>query len=660
MAGRSRWSLTIILIAARGAAAWAAPAPHSIEELFREPIVRDIALSPDGKRIAIAGAFGDQQDIVAVIDADRLGEPSAVKKFSIGTPGKFSPIWVTWANDKRLLVGLSVTAKGRPDWMTGRQIEAIDPDGENPVELFSGATGPLADNSDLSRVVDLTRGDPDHIVMAAWNNGSFDLFQVNVYTGTAESLVRGRRNTVGWDLVGGRPALRYDSNRRGTEISIYACDDAICKHWMLVTRIRRQEKKVDWQYAGDAPGVGKIFVRGRPDGTDFDKIFIYDLPTKTAGEIIAQAPGFDMSSTLSINGDYAGAGYIADTLVYLLKDRKLQSHWNGVRSYFHEQANVNIVDVDRERTRMVLHVSGPQAPGDFYLYSVASKELKFVASERPWLEPDRLAAMQVTRSPMRDGTAITAYLTWPAGMRPIAAEPTSAAPLPLIVMPHGGPELRDYVDYYPIAQAFAAQGWLVLQPNFRGSSGYGHAFAEAGHRQWARRMQDDVTDAVDDLVKRGIADARRIAIYGASYGGYAALIGAVVTPDLYRGAVSVAGVSDLRGLLDYVRSEDGSNSESYRYWVSAIGDPRIDKAALDAASPLFQVAQLRTPILLMHGTSDRIVPVRQSVAMKKALEAAHKPVEYLAFPGERHGGWSTEGEIKQITRAVEFLKPLLH
>ncbi len=643
----SRAGLILAIGGLVGAAAQSTP--YSVEELLRETVVRDLALSPDGRRIAIAGDFGGKRDVVAVIDTDHLGESGAVSKFAIGEPGRFSPLWVMWANEKRLLVGLDVASRSGRRYI-GRQVEAIDPNGQNPVELFSAAPMPQSVPNDLSRVVDLTPDDPDHIIMAAMNAGTYDLFNVNVYSGAAENLVRGRANTVGWDLKDGKPALRYDSNRRGTELAVYRCDNPSCRDLSLIVRTRRQDNKQDWQYAGDAPGVGMIFARGRTEGADKLSIFRYDLRARAPVEVVAQTPDYDMSTVIEISGEYLGAGYVADTLMYALQDRKLQRHWNGMRNYFNRQANVRIIDVDRARTHMLVHVEGPQAPGDYYLYDLASAQLRFIASDRPWLDPERLAAVEVVKSAMRDGGTITSYLTRPLG---------GTAPQRLVVVPHGGPEMRDSIDFDPLAQAFAAQGWLVLQPNFRGSSGYGRAFAEAGHHQWARLMQDDVTDAVIDLIKRGVADPKRIAIYGSSYGGYAALMGAVVTPDLYRGAVSLSGLSDLREFLAFVRAEDGAESETYRAWIENIGDPQGGKVAIDAVSPRYRAAEIRIPILLMHGTADGIVPARQSEWMKEALEKTGKSVQYMSFAGEGHRGWSTANQVREIEQAIAFLVPLL-
>lgn len=641
--------LGALLVALTAGLAHGESKPHSVEELLRPPVIRDVALSRDGKRLAIVGKFGDKRDVVAIVETDRFSDPTAVRKFTIGQDGFHTPLWVMWANDKRLLVALRVGANTYP-FIAGRQIQAIDADGSNPVALFSDASIGARHGLNLSTVVDITPNDLDHIVMAAWNRDRTDLFQVNVNSGIATPVARGRANTIGWETEGGRPALRYDVNRRGTELSVYGRDAENEEDWSRIIKIRLEDVVKEWEYAGDAPGVGKIFVRARRDGADTHNIYEYDLRSKNVGQIVAQTPGYDMLQAFAIDGEYAGAVYIADTTTYLLKDPKLQRHWSAVRRYFKEQANVRIVEIDKERTRMLIYVVGPQSPGDYYLYDLSKTNLEFIASNQPWLDPENLAAVEILKSPMRDGTTITSYLTRPNG---------ATGQLPLVVFPHGGPEQRDAIDFNPLAQALAGQGWLVLQPNFRGSSGYGQAFAEAGYRQWARRMQDDVTDAVNDLVKREIVDPKRIAIFGASYGGYAALMGAILTPDLYQAAASLAGVSDLGQLMSYVRKEDGDDAATYQYWLKSIGDPKLDKAEIDAVSPRMRASEFKVPVLLMHGTADEIVPPRQSEVMRKELEKAGKTVKYVTFDGEPHSGWDTDNQIKQIEEIIAFLKPVL-
>jgi len=240
---------------------------------------------------------------------------------------------------------------------------------------------------------------------------------------------------------------------------------------------------------------------------------------------------------------------------------------------------------------------------------------------------------------------LTAYLTIPL----------ASGPRPLIVMPHGGPELRDRVDFDRFAQIFAAQGWMVLQPNFRGSGGYGQAFAKAGKKHWGDLMQADVEDAVAQVLASGRVDTTRIAICGASYGGYAALMGAVRRPELYKAVVAIAGDSDLVESIAFSRSKDGADSEAYRYWLGSIGNPETDRAMMEAASPARQASRIQAPVLLIHGTEDRIVAPKQSRIMAQALKAAGKPVELVELPDVGHRNLDVDDWKLVYTKSVAHI-----
>jgi dipeptidyl aminopeptidase/acylaminoacyl peptidase len=558
--------------------------------------------------------------------------------------------WVDWANVDRLLVGVTVD-DGTDDSIPSRRIMAIDANGTNPRMLFENQATLLRRAIALDRVVGRIPGSTTQVLMPAWTGHNYNLFRVDVESGAATQVARGRTGTFGWRVDDGRPALRYDQNDSGTTVRVYGHSGGDDEDWSLIAKYGRVHGDVlDWEYAGDAPGPGRIFVRARKDGVDTANFYPFDLGTRSLGAPLGDVRDYDLHRVFFVDEQFAGVTYFADTLTYALADRKLQKHLEGVQRYFKGEANVFVRGSDRTASRLLLEVVGPRAPGDYYLYDPGRAKLDFLTSSREWLEPERLAHVEVRRARMRDGATITSYLTRPNGA-------PGGGPLPLVVMPHGGPESRDRIDFDPMAQAFAAQGWLVLQPNFRGSSGYGRKFAEAGHHQWAKRMQDDVTDAVNDLVQHAIADPRRVVIYGASYGGYAALSGAAVTPDLYRAAVSLAGVSDLEAFLKYTRRKGGTDSAQYEYWSGLIGDPESDSAAISAASPRLRAAGIRAPILLMHGTADEVVPIAQSRMMKEALDQAGKPVRLLVFEGEDHSNWYPENWRKQAEEAIAFFRP---
>jgi dipeptidyl aminopeptidase/acylaminoacyl peptidase len=228
--------------------------------------------------------------------------------------------------------------------------------------------------------------------------------------------------------------------------------------------------------------------------------------------------------------------------------------------------------------------------------------------------------------------------------------------LPLVVMPHGGPDDRDYLRFDWWTQFLANRGYAVFQPNFRGSSGYGDAFTKAGLHQWGLKMQDDITDGVKKLIADGVADPDRICIVGASYGGYAALAGATFTPDLYKCAASFAGVSNLRTMLQRAGAEHGDiNTSHASFWISRIGDLSKDSDQIDATSPALHADKVKIPILLMHGKSDTTVPVEESEQERDALERAGKKVTFIQFDGDDHYFGLAATRIGMLTALEKFL-----
>jgi dipeptidyl aminopeptidase/acylaminoacyl peptidase len=645
---------------AGGPGASATPRPHSDEELLRAPAIQDAALSPDGRWIALARRDSDGSgDRIVVVDATRVGEPGASRVLGVGGSDRIRVEWLLWANAGRLLAGIALANEGDVRrWGTEdafddgvrsiRRIVAVDPDGSRPVLMFGDDRMMVARSRVLGAVVDTTPEDPATVVMAGLGPAfTVDLYRVNVDTGAAERLAQGNRATFGWVTEQGRPALRYDAAAAGMAI-VYAADGR--GGWAEAVKYKRTDAKPEWAFVGDAPGPGLIYVQQRRDGEDKASINVYDTIARQLKERVLAVPDYDLSSALVFDDRYHGAGWIADRTQYRMADPKLQPHVEGLAKYFGEQVNVQIAGMDRDGTRLLLYAHGPAAPGDWYVYDVAKRDVKFVEASRPWLEPERLPRTDARDVRTRDGATIRAYLTHLPG---------HAGPRPLVLMPHGGPESRDQVTFDTFVQVLAARGWLVVQPNFRGSFGYGRAFAEAGWKQWGRRMQDDLDDTVADLVAAGLADPRRVAIVGSSYGGYAALAGAAFTPDRYRAAVSIAGVSDLVDLMQMINAEEGKGSPGALWWAKRIGDLTANRAELERWSPARAANAVRIPVLLAHGTRDGVVPLSQSQRMKARLEQAGRRVELLEFTREGHGGWSPESEQRLTTAVAAFLEPHL-
>jgi dipeptidyl aminopeptidase/acylaminoacyl peptidase len=397
------------------------------------------------------------------------------------------------------------------------------------------------------------------------------------------------------------------------------------------------------------PQAGVVLVATRAEGRDATVIRNFDLTTFAFGEVVAEQAGHDMDGALvDQNHQLVASAFYDERQDYAFADPSFAAHFRGVNSYFHNQCNVEVFDVDASHSRFVFKVTGPRDPGSYHLYHRDGSRLEAIGDRLPKLSPDRLAPSEVHKIKVRDGAEITAYLTVPMGADP-------GRPLPMVVFPHGGPELRDKLEFDPFTQAMAARGWLVLQPNFRGSSGYGKSFADQGRRHWGDRMQEDVEDCVSLLVARGRADPQRLAICGASYGGYAALMGAVRQPRRYKAIVSIAGPSDLVTFLADARHDDGVDSPAYAYWTATIGDLKADLAMLTTASPARRAAEVQAPVLLIHGTRDNVVDPEQSKIMAKALKDAGKPCQYVELPGASHNGWTLKTTRTVIGSAVDFI-----
>ncbi|WP_332769983.1 alpha/beta hydrolase family protein [Phenylobacterium sp.] len=630
--------------------------PPTVEELTRPAMNRGAALSRDGKRIALLHELregGRRLAYVSLISADNFDAP-AVRVIV----GNYDVEDVVWANDERLLI--SVLMEREEDYMpTGtrfgttfntsvRRTLSVGLDGSPPAIMFGADRSFLQTNFNLSYVVDMLPDDPRRILMRAWEpqGQTRALYSVDVYTGEATFLERGGPATDDWSIQDGKPLLRWDYNSRGTAGALYGRSPGETE-WKLIRNIARYDgfNRPDFDVVGYTEQAGVFLAVHRADGENTASLRPFDIRSMAFGAPVAVRPDRDTEGALTDErGRYLAAISTDDRVVYNFADKTLGAHVRGVEAFFQKTCNVRITELSEDRTRFMARVSGPRVQGAYYFYDVAARRLEPVAVAKPWLKEESLAPVETLDVRTRDDATIRAYLT----------VPLASGPRPLVVMPHGGPVARDSYDFDLFAQAFAAQGWLVLQPNFRGSGGYGRAFAEAGDGRWGDRMQEDVEDAVAQVLGSGRADPKRVAICGASYGGYAALMGAVRRPELYRSVVSIAGVSDLPEFLAD-RRRDGEDSPYYKLWVARIGDPAKDAERLATASPRRRAKEAQAPVLLIHGLDDYVVSPDQSRMMASALKAAGKRVELMTLRETGHNGWEPKVEKQVLEACVAFI-----
>ncbi|TDR48405.1 dipeptidyl aminopeptidase/acylaminoacyl peptidase [Tahibacter aquaticus] len=306
--------------------------------------------------------------------------------------------------------------------------------------------------------------------------------------------------------------------------------------------------------------------------------------------------------------------------------------------------HVSIHSSDKEGNRLVVLVESDINPGEFFLLDRKSKKLTPLLKRAGWIDPAKMATMEPVELKSRDGLPLHGYLTRPLGKE-------EAKNLPLVVMVHGGPYgIRDTWSFDIYAQALASRGYAVLQVNYRGSGGYGQRFVDAGYREWGGKMQDDVTDATQWAIAQGIADAKRICIYGASYGGYAALQGAVREPDLYRCAIGDSGVYDLR--LMYTRGDIQQRLIGENYLTKVLGE---DKAELTARSPIANLDKLKAKVMLIVGGQDKRVPPVHGESLHNALEKKGVKHEWLYERTEGHGFYDEKNREVMLKKMLEFL-----
>jgi acetyl esterase/lipase len=488
---------------------------------------------------------------------------------------------------------------------------------------------------------------PNKVVLLAWDTASetsqtwsLNLYQYDLDTTRSFLTDRGTQYTYDW-LVDrqGKALARADLNLVGNFTTLHYKNAA--GEWIEALRMN-DTPTPGISFAGVSSG-GRILFR-RDDKDEFGKV---ESLNPASGAITTLVRSEDTPVDYSMTDPWSG-----QMTGVQLGGLEPLTQWI-VPAFQEAQAlielkmpdkKVTILDNTPDRKMFLASVAGPSEPPRYYVLDVANSRLTSIGASMPSLDGVALGQTRATTFKSRDGVDIPVYVTTPPGH-------SDAKNAPTIVFPHGGPAARDMPGFDWWAQFMATRGYVVVQPQFRGSDGFGYSFKEAGKRQWGKRMQDDVSDALGWAVKEGVSDSRRVCIVGGSYGGYAALAGATMTPNLYKCAISVAGVSDLPQMMRREGAGDfGQRSTSLNYWRDHIGSD--DRPAMEAASPVRLAANVRAPILLIHGKDDSVVNFEQSTLMASALRRANKSVKLVELVGEDH--WLSRAATRlQMLREIE-------
>lgn len=631
--------------------------PLSTNDLVQPDAVHSVTISPDGRFVAYLERTDEftplarkrdrtlnpeQFDFLHAVRVLDLAEGFDESSEALELDGD-SPVWVRWAGVNRLLVGVVADSEANgherptnwrhPYYPYYFRILSIDVmTGEIAVLFGDDGAWDMRVKDIPATLINSVVDDPESVLVAAkFSDNAFDLWRVSTITGAARRVEHGRNHTINWRTnENGEAVFRLDFDAERDQVRVYRRADGE-QRWRRTDRFTLEEfddrldraRRSIW--VADTDDNDEVLVAVRPDDAERRGIYHYNIENDERGELFWEHPVYDLRSVIrnTYSDRLIAATYVDDRLRMHFFDGRTDSHYRAIASFFEPDAVVRPVEV--YENAMLIRVFGPQEPTTYYAYLFADSSIIPVAAVNPVLFQTRLSPVTVENYQARDGENIQAYLTRPVGH--------TMESRPLIVMPHGGPELRDNFGFDFVAQYFASEGWAVLQPNFRGSDGFGRQFMEAGHRQWGRRMQDDITDGVQWLIDNGMVDPNRVCIVGFSYGGYAALAGALVTPDLYQCAVSIAGVSHLPRMMEW---EAQTYPESYDFWRARIGDPDVDADDLVRYSPALRANEITTPILLLHGSADEIVPIEQSILMRDALVDAGAEHRYLRLNGADH------------------------
>lgn len=627
-------ALVALLLALAADPGLASPPPAAA--FGRLPALDEVALAPDGSAWAALSFVGGEPFLLV----QDVGSESAPRKMALEIRKNADDAYrsVRWLNDE--VVGVVVELDGaRLGWWTQEtRVLAVRRDFRDawvlPRRGESSLVGPQ-----VSRILHLLPDDPDRILMELdpGLGTGVGVYRVDIVGGRFTSVEKGNERTFAYQVdAEGRVRLRYEI--RNERVRIFA----------RRAGSRKWKRLVELPFArlytlGSMPftGSGDDLWAVREDPAGYREIIESNLDDLRRGERVLGVPGIDVSEAVLDPHTHlpVGVRYVIDRSRIHYTDPRFREAQAAVDAVLTDAHN-HLRGWDRLRRRFVVLVEGPTEPGRYYLYDTRANELRLLGRRYPELEGVPLADVGVLDYTARDGLDIRAYLTKPAG----------APPYPTVVLPHDGPEARDQLGYAPHAQFLASRGYAVLQPNFRGSIGFGRDHWTAGRGEWGLAAQDDLDDGARVLVERGIADPARIAIVGGGYGGYAALMGAARDSDLYACAVSLGGITDLPRFL----------RELGRYRFSdlallSLGHYRKDRERLRQTSPITHADSFDIPVLLVHGERDAWIPLAHSRSLATALEKENKPHRLVVLPKAGHSLDEQESRIRFLVEMESFL-----
>ena len=595
-----------------------------MEDFFRNPEKSSFNISPNGLLIAYMKPWEEGNRMMNIY----VKSMDSNKEIRITDADQRSIYGFFWISDNRIAY---IQDKGGDE---NFRIYAVNIDGTNEVNLTP------FDNV-RSQIIDDLEDDPDFMIVGLniRNPQIHDAYRLNVNTGEITMLAENPGNISSW-MTDNNGVLRLATTSDGVNSSILYREDE-SKEFVSILTTNFKESVSPLFFSFDNNELYVSSNRGR----DKSAIYTFDLKLAKEGKLIFEHPEVDVYSLMRSEKRkvITGVTYTTDKTYRVFFDKEREVLQKKIEQKL-PNIDVAISGFNKDETKAVVVAFSDKSRGTYYYYDIKKDELIKLADLSPWLKPENMASMLPVSYKSRDGLKINAYLTLPLG--------SSGKNLPVVVNPHGGPWARDYWGFNSEVQYLANQGYAVFQMNFRGSTGYGREFWELSFKQWGKTMQNDITDGVDWLISEGIADPDRIAIYGASYGGYATLAGLTFTPDLYACGVDYVGVSNLFTFIETIPPY----WELYRQMLyEMVGHPENDKEILTEGSPALNVEKIKAPLFIAQGANDPRVKKSESDQMVEALKKQGVDVPYMVKENEGHGFYNEENRFDFYRAMTEFL-----
>ena len=605
-------------------------------------------LSPSGSQLAVFKRInGDEIIALYKISDDRFVPQNEVVSGSVDDYFR-----VRWANEDRLLVSSVLRNRSRTfgDRSPLRQLISMNSDGSDKVVLLSQRRNQRP-RFRSDGIIHMLPNDPAHVLIRLTDisdQNDSSVYKMNIYTGERDLVEEAASGQdifswyADWDGIV-RYAFGQDSRNRPIMLIRRADGDWHPLHKYELFEDRRFHP-LGYSVDDNTIFVLSSHITGRASLYKFDlrtgdlagKIFSHD-EVDLDSLVISQA--LRKAVAVSYTVDKKEYHYLDPSYAALRQDldRLLPGRFNAVASTTSDEQSVVVLS------------HSPIHAGTYYLYHLSDGRLKEIGKRYHGLPPEDLSPMRRVTYEARDSLKLPAYLTVPKDKQVRVSGDSVVRPGPAVVLPHGGPRTRDRLGFDLWPQFLANRGYVVLQPNFRGSRGYGERYEELGHGTWGRAMQDDLADGAKWLIDQGLADPDRICIAGGSYGGYASLMAVIRDPEIFQCAASLNGVSDIRRMLREDGEYDSRNSEFKR--VAG----RLTKSELDLISPIDRADEINAPVLLVHGEDDRNVSIRHSRLLAEKLERAGTPVMFIPLPGEGHTIRREESLLTWLSALETFL-----